>query len=510
MKLIKLNIDEIQKIQKNIGRLLTEDEVKQLAYSYDSFAHFVFTIYKWSIEKHFGKFVGGQFIVDECNFLQENRKTITVEPRAHWKSMRFYAYLMWRIWRNRWDKENVRAQYFSYRKQLAAEHMRMIKYLVDESIFPALGLLDEKVKADSLARYVWRGAGGIRRFSIRAYGLLEFSRGTHSEIVLVDDPLKDDSDPNIRTNVWKINTIFVTVIMNIPVINGVLHVIGTPQSEDDFYFEPSIQKEFAFRLRPAILAVDGKERPLWPEMYSLEKLKKMQESRRVKISSGVVSLFEQEYMCQPRTTTNSYFDGVLVRKCVDETLPFYDLANAHTWEGGAGVYVIAGYDPGKKTDPGHFAAFEVRPDGNIVQIVSKWFDDVDYIADTSAQMSQFSYLRRASELFRITTIFADNSRGELQVLEEQKVLSNLVPVHISARKKLEMAQAIDSFIIQGRLKILNDQRQFRQLMAIQRDLRVMTTAEGHGEPLTSLGLPLSALARSVYGPRKGIYLMHMF
>lgn len=511
MKLIKLSPDELSRIQRNIGRLLTEDELKQLPYSYDSFAHFTYTIYKWAVEKHFGKFIGGQFIIDECNFLQENKKTITIEPRAHWKSMRFYAYLMWRIWRNRWDRENIRAQYFSYRKLLADEHMRMLKFLIEESVMPSLGLSDEKSKADTIARYVWKGPGNLRRFSIRAYGLLEFTRGTHSEIVLVDDPLKDDSDPNIRTNVWKINTIFVTVIMNIPVLDGVLHVIGTPQSEDDFYFDTNIQKEFAFRLRPAILTnPDGTERPLWPEMYSLEKLKQMQQSRKVKVSSGVISLFEQEYMCQPRTTTNSYFDLQLLRNCVDESLPFYDLANAHQWEPVHGGYVLAGYDPGKKSDPGHMAVLEVRPDGSIVQLVSKWFDDVDYIADTSSQISQFTYLRRASELFRITTIFADNSRGELQVLEEQGALPNLVPVHLSLRKKQEMAQAIDSYVIQGKLKLLNDPRQFRQLMAVQRDLKVTATSEGHGEPLTSIGLPLSALAKSTYAPRKGIYLIHMF
>jgi len=63
LKLIKLSPDELSRIQRNIGRLLTEDELKQLPYSYDSFAHFTYTIYKWAVEKHFGKFIGGQFII---------------------------------------------------------------------------------------------------------------------------------------------------------------------------------------------------------------------------------------------------------------------------------------------------------------------------------------------------------------------------------------------------------------------------------------------------------------
>ena len=32
MKLIKLSPDELSRIQRNIGRLLTEDELKQLPY----------------------------------------------------------------------------------------------------------------------------------------------------------------------------------------------------------------------------------------------------------------------------------------------------------------------------------------------------------------------------------------------------------------------------------------------------------------------------------------------
>jgi len=510
MKQIKLSNKEIAIIQDYLDRPITESETKQLSYSYDSFAHFVYTVYKWSAEKYFGNFIGGKFIIDECNFLQEHKKTITVEPRAHWKSMRFYAFLMWHIWRNRWNQDNVRAQYYSYRKLLADEHVRMTKFLIDESVMPLLGLQDEKSQADTIARYVWKGSGPAKRFQIRPYGLLEFSRGSHAEIVLVDDPLKDDSDPNIRTNVWKINTLFVTVIMNIPTIDGILHVIGTPQSEDDFFFDPNIQTEFAFRLRPAILVDEkGNERPLWPEMYSLEVLQRMRESRKVKLKSGVVSFFEQEYMCAPRTSTNSYFDAQLLRQCVT-TMESYDLGTAHEWEPVPGAYVLAGYDPGKKSDPGHFAVLEVRPDGCVVQLVSKWFDDVDYIADTSSQVSQFTYLRRATELFRINTIFADNSRGELELLQEQGSMPNLIPVHLSLKKKLAMAQAIDSYVIKGQLKLVNDQRQFRQLMAVQRDLSVVNTPDGHGEPLTSLGLPLSAISRAVMAPRKGIYLIHAY
>jgi hypothetical protein len=505
---------ELSLIGRYLGRPLKKDELDALIWSYDSFAYFTYTVYRWAVAKHFEGFTGGQFILDECEFLQAHDKTITVEPRAHWKSMRLYAYLMWRLWKNRYDNKNVRTSYFSYRKTLAEEHVQTFKYLVGDSFFSDFGLIDEKGRADTIARFTWnsnRPVSDRKRFMIKPYGLLEFSRGTHTEIVLVDDPLKDDSDPNARTNVWRINSIFVSVVMNIPTADGVLHVVGTPQTQDDFLFDLNIQKEFTVRIRPAIYKEDGVEKALWPEMFPLERLLKMRESRKIKLKGGVVSTFEQEFMCQPRSAAFSYFEAELMRKCIDISLHNNDYSTIGiTWRPFPGRYSIAGYDPGKRVDPGHFIVLEIYG-GHYTQLLSKWFDHIDYSSSGEIGYSQFSYITKAKERLHIGSILADNTRGELTTAEEQKLIPGLICVPITPKKKMEMAQAVDSAMMDGVLHLIDDPRQTRQLMGIQQDLTCAHTSEGHGEPLTSLGLPLSTIyyKQGLIGAKRGSYLMRM-
>lgn len=514
MMKLKFERKELSIIGHYLARPLRKEEVEALQWSYDSFAYFTYTIYKWAVQKHFEEFIGGQFIIDECEFLQNNDKTITVEPRAHWKSMRFYDYLMWRLWKNRYDRRNIRSSYFSYRKTLAEEHVQTLKYLIGDSIFPALGIIDEKGRADTLARFTWdfnRPSSDRKRFMIKPYGLLEFSRGTHTEIVLVDDPLKDDSDPNARTNVWRINSIFVSVVMNIPTRDGVLHVVGTPQTEDDFLFDKNVQKEFNTRIKPAIHTSNGVEEALWPEMFPLDLLKKMRESRKIKLRGGVVSTFEQEYMCAPRAAAFSYFDHELMSRCIDVSLWNNDFSTIGVkWRPFSGRYCIAGYDPGKRVNPAHFVVLEIYG-GHYTQLLSKWFDHVDYSSAGEIGYSQFSYLNKAREKLHITSIMADNTRGELTTAEEQRLIPGLICVTITPKKKMEMAQAIDSAMTDRVLHLIDDPRQTRQLMGIQQDLTCANTSEGHGEPLTTIGLPLSTLyyKQGLIGAKRGSYLMKL-
>lgn len=511
---LKFTAKELSIIGRYLERPMKQDEVEALKWSYDSFAYFTYTVYRWAVAKHFEEFKGGQFIIDECNFLQEHSKSITVEPRGHWKSMRFYAYLMWRLWKNRYDRRNVRASYFSYRKTLAEEHVGTLKYLIGDSFLPAFGLIDEKGRADTLARFTWdsrRSVSDRKRFLVKPYGLLEFSRGTHTEIVLVDDPLKDDSDPNARTNVWRINSIFVSVVMNIPTSDGVLHVVGTPQTEDDFLFDSNIQKEFAVRIRPAIYTENGEEKALWPEMFSIERLKQMRESRKIKLKGGVVSTFEQEFMCAPRSAAFSYFDNELMRRCIDISLYNNDYSSTGIkWMPHPGRYCIAGYDPGKRVDPGHFIVLEIYG-GHYTQLLSKWFDHIDYSSIGEVGYSQFSYIQKAKQKLHIGSILADNTRGELTTAEEQKLIPGLICVPITPKKKMEMAQAVDSALTDGVLHLIDDSRQTRQLMGVQQDLSCAHTSEGHGEPLTSLGLPLSTMyyKSGIQRPNRGSYIMRL-
>lgn len=59
------------------------------------------------------------------------------------------------------------------------------------------------------------------------------------------------------------------------------------------------------------------------------------------------------------------------------------------------------------------------------------------------------------------------------------------------------------FAAAGRLKLLKDGRQKRQLAVVTNDLDAAETNEGHGEPLTSIGLAAWQANRGHWSSRVG-------
>lgn len=483
----------LRKIQNHIGRRLTRLEVEALAGSCDRFYLFVQSIYRWAMVEHYGEFVGGNYIRDSCRWMQSNPWTLYLGPREHWKSSRYYAYLMWQLWRNRFMPftKDFRVLYGSYRFKLSEEHIYNVKELITSSVMGDLGLVDEKGHAEGLARYTWDGK---HKFRVKGFGMLEGIRGGHAEITMVDDALRDEKNPNTKTMVYQINELFVKVVMSIPINHsdhiGELHVIGTPQTEEDFYFDQNVLKEFAHKYEPSIYTVNGEEFALWPERHSLASLQKKRETRKVQTRGGAVSFFDQEYMCKPRTSANSYFDADILQS--DHALmnmDFWTFPGQNIPFDPTYRFSVAGYDPGKKVHPGHFVVLEVTRDGKLRQLLSKWFDHIDYTVPGPQGYSQLGYILLAIEKFGIGTTYADNTRGELTTVIEQNLIPGLEPIHISNPIKNAMAVELDSALASRRLTLCPDERQLRSLACLQGDLAIVQTQDGHGEAFTSLGLP---------------------
>lgn len=481
-------------IQRHIGRRLTRLEEEALSGSYDRFYLFVQSIYKWAMEEHYGEFVGGNYIRESCRWMQSNPWTLYLGPREHWKSSRYYAYLMWQLWRNRFKPftKDFRVLYGSYRFKLSEEHIYNIKELIASSVMGDLKLKDEKSHAEGLARYTWDGKNKLR---IKGFGMLEGIRGGHAEITMVDDALRDEKNPNAKTMVYQINELFVKVVMSIPINHsdhiGELHVIGTPQTEEDFYFDQNVLKEFAHKYEPSIYVVDGVEYALWPERHSLASLQKKRETRKVQTRGGAVSFFDQEYMCKPRTAANSYFDADILQSDHGlQNMDFWTFPGQNIPFDPTYALTVGGYDPGKKVHPGHFVVLEVTRDGKLRQLLSKWFDHIDYTVPGPQGYSQLGYILQAIEKFGIGSLYVDNTRGELTTVIEQNLIPGLEPIHINNMLKNTMAVELDSALASRRLLLCPDERQLRSLSALQGDLSLVQTQDGHGEAFTSLGLPV--------------------
>jgi len=480
--------------------LMKTNLIEDFSYFYNltylDFRLFVFSVYAWAVQEYEnGNWCGGKYIAESADFLQKNKWTMFVGARGHWKSMRFYAYVMWIIWKNFYDERHERIFYYSYKTNQARDHVNLIKELLNSSkIFKILELKDKKSSADTLAIYSFDGKHNI---SIKAYGILESTRGKHGRYVLVDDPLKDDQNPSKPTNVMLVKKLFKDVVESVAnPDNGEIHVIGTPMSQFDMWFDKTASKKYAISFKPAIYTNENNEEvALWPERFPLKWLAEQRESGFIETTEGNLFSFSQEYLCEPRSIHNSFFNKDKLEKSIDPNLLDWNMADPHfvvehpKFMPDVIYPVYAGYDPGKKLNPGHLAIFQYLPHvDQLIEIHSHWFDRINYVSEDNNELTQLKYLKDAVEYFRINKIIFDNTRGEFETILERNELPVLEPKSINHYNKTSMAVEIESRLGTEKLQLLNDQRQQIQLSNIQSNLSCISTSSGHGEPLTSIGL----------------------
>jgi len=474
--------------------------------TYESFPAFVDLIFSQSFEE----FVRGEWPARRCRHLQNNDRTVLVGPRDHFKSTGNYAYVCWWVWRNRFDADadcewatgptDLEILYFSFnlpmaRYHIGAENTDGIKPLIKRNPWFD-DIVDLKPRAESRGSYSW-DADGDHVVSIAPASVQQMVRGKHVDIVVVDDPFQDDNKQDAGLDpgrVLKINRIFKDAIMSIPSGDiAELHVSTTPQTEEDFTFDDALLEDFTRVEEPAIQDYD-RERVLWPAWKDYDELISL------KRKLGKKS-FNQEYQVSPRSSEIGFFRDEEVAAMVTPGLTDYGergfdgrwVAHEDEWSFNG---CVGGLDIGKKRHPAHLAVFaaldrEVHvgedqtiesPAGHLFQVHSKWMDGWDY-------RRQVEYCKRAIDFFNIRSLAYDNTRGEYEGLDEMGMVpSEMKPVSLSGGTNNEVASALDVYASTGRLKLLADGRQNRQLKVVTNDLDAVETGEGHGESFWSISL----------------------
>ncbi|MFA5174593.1 MAG: hypothetical protein WC438_05425, partial [Candidatus Pacearchaeota archaeon] len=194
----------------------TPEQIKILTKSSNDFPFFVNNIFKYST-KHF---VGGEYVDWTARFLSQNRKTIRVSARDHFKSFSFYAHFMWKLMFEG-AISNIEGHYFSFNADLAGYHIGKIKACIEANPFFD-ELVDKKPTAESVLRYSWDGK---HYTTLTPHGLVQFKRGIHADLIYVDDPFQDPDNELNPTVIYKINEIFKSNILDMPnEPDGELHV----------------------------------------------------------------------------------------------------------------------------------------------------------------------------------------------------------------------------------------------------------------------------------------------
>jgi hypothetical protein len=437
-------------------------EIDKIARAKNDFSYFVREVFSKSESLFPNGFVDGDMILEVSDFLQDNKKTARVSARDHFKSTSLYAHFMWKVL-NSYGK-NLEGHYFSYQQTMAGYHIAKIKAAIKSNPY-FNSITDKKKTAESVIKFTWDDEHYI---TLVPHGLLEFKRGIHAPLIYVDDPFQDPSNKMILTVIDKINDIFKTQILDM--VQDEIHVCGTPQTNQDFFFDKNIMERFAVMIRPAITDEKNKQ-VLWPEWMSWEDLMAKKREKGEK-------MFNQEYLCKPTYAEEAFIDRTRLYELVNPKLE--NLLYSKDYE--IDEEVVGGFDIGKKAHPSHLAIFKINEDGKKIQIHQKFMDGWPYTR-------QISYLKTVIECLKVDALYYDNTRGEFESFEEQGELpACMKPVVFTLKTKHSMSAQLDKAITNGEVEFLNDERMLSQMLMVTNDLVAIETPQGHADSFWSVSL----------------------
>lgn len=470
---------------------LTEEQLTIAIRAVDDFDYFMHNIFALS----FPDWHGGAFVTEVAEFMQYNPKTARIGARDHLKSTGVYGYLMWRLLKSFGKNEDW--DYFSFQAKMAKHHIAKIKRLITGNPY-FQSLIDLKPTSEGTIQYSWIG-DAAHIFSVTPHGMLAFKRGLHGYGAIVDDPFQDPENKLLLTVIKKINSVFVTQIMDIP--SHELHVVGTAQTNYDFFFDKKIMSRFAVMIKPAVKTAKAPDQwtdadVAWPEHMNANEL-------RARLVERGRKIFNQEYLVTPAYAENSFFKEVDLQKVIQSNPPLsyripYETKNT----------MVGGWDLGKKSHPAHLVVYEIirtveqpptppvnplsittpaPPPAKVVKTV--WVQRLQFWMDGWDYTKQVEFAHTIIQNLKVDKLFYDNTRGELESLAEQHLLKpQLKPVVFSAKTKAAMATEFEKAVNNGTIILLDDPRQLEQILAVTNDLDAQEGPNGHGDSFWSNAL----------------------
>jgi hypothetical protein len=446
--------------------------LRRSEHDYDFFVYEVFAA-SFNREDDDGQlvneFVGGDYIDEVVKWQHSNSYTIDLSARDHFKSTRLYARVMWSLIKHRYT--GAEGWYLSYNDDMSSYHLKKIKDLVARNPY-LRQFTDLKPKAESVLKYSFEGSPAIEWTPA---GLLRFKRGIHANYIFVDDPLKDPENKLEPTIIRKINDAFITQLLPMVKKYGECRVVGTPQTNEDFFFDNRLREKFTVWIAPAIVSTATRQ-ALWPEWMDFDEL---EHRRRM-----APRTFPQEYLCEPVYAADSYIPRDQAEAALNPNLPNLPLREHRQLNN---EWVEAGLDIGKKRHPSHFAVFKRKRIGDTVrseQIHSKWMDGWDY-------RRQLEYLKLADEFFNLSKLRYDNTRGEFESFAEGGDLpDHWEPIVLTHRTEHALAAQGSGQFERGEVQLVDDERQLSQLLAVNSDLKAVAGPQGHGDSFWSIMLAL--------------------
>ena len=407
---------------------------------------------------------------------QYNPRLCLIAPRLHLKttvvSKGFAFWQMFRVVHG----DRVDGIYFSYKADLASEQVEDLLRLIRGNPYCRFWR-DLKPSAVTRVNYmVDFGEGIVGEVDLRPAGILGATRGRHPRFTICDDILSDFANPLSTQEISKITRVFRQSIMSLPPNpTDPLIVVGTPQSHEDILHLLEELDDWLWLSYPAI--VDEKNQGVqWPEKFSFARLKGIQRS------IGRTA-FEVEYQLTPVQVGDQFFTREDILGVIDAQLMAWPLDKIFD-KTDLGTY--GGFDVGRHVHPSHVSVLLQMPSGTLVQLVSMYLDQMRYPV-------QVRTLNTIAETFHLSRGYFDSTfnaledRGLKPVWRGRTFNRKLKGDMATLFEKHVLAEAEDPGII-----LLNDLRQMRQVVAVDKALKAANTVDGHGDAFWSNGLAIKA------------------
>lgn len=371
---------------------------------------------------------------------------------------------MWRLFQihGKWNE----IQYMSYTASLGSYHTKRIKRYIAE--LPELyGDYTDLTDSESLLYYGYDN----KRFFCEPTGILTAMRGKHPDEVICDDILRDPEVKLDTIQLEKLAEKFFEVIEQMP--KKALHLVGTPQDFDDLFAKVERLKSYNCERYDAEVCEgvawwDG----LWPWA-------KLQE-RKATIG---VKAYNKEFRCHPVRGEEGYVSYEDYCRIARRHLKNYSFTRPPKFK--TGRCVTAGLDIGKKTHPSHLSVL-AEHNKRLVQVHSKFMDGWAYY-------DQIAYCREAIKAFGIDRLYYDNTRAEFEESSEKGELpGEMEGIAMTGKSNFMYATELDKLVTQGRVQLVTDDRQKRQILSVDCDLKAPSNSEGHGDSFFSLILAIGA------------------
>jgi len=429
-------------------------------------------VFALGIKRVEGVFEFGKHLIEWCYRLQRYEKTSTVAPRKHLKTTTLLGYIAWNLYNLEFiDSAYDENLFLSYKEDLAAYHLKRLKRYI-KALPEYFGDLQELTNAESILHYTKAG----KEFICEPEGIISFKRGRHPHRVYCDDILRDPQVKLDISQIDKITTIFLEQVMSMPKEGGgEVHLVGTPQDENDLF--KVLEKLGDFDCKRYKAVIDwNKGITLWPEVFSIERCK------HIRDKEIGPKAFMGEFQCQPVRSEDAYFRPAEIETITNSRLKRFDLLRLpKVWH----KECYGGFDLGKKRHPSHLAIFaDVK--GQLKQVASIWFDGWDYT-------KQLEYVKELIEVLNIQKLYYDATRAEFEGFKERGELpAQMEGLNFTTKLKYQMAVEFEKKVKNKEIELIKDDRQIRQILAVDNDLKALETKEGHGDSFFSVCLAIKA------------------